>query len=111
MSFDPKKVVREQQEHHLSQGWLRRKVHEFDQAHNRLKHTVHTAWRYPLPPWGRAVMGCIYFSIPVIIGYNVSTWAVSQSEATIDERFGGKGRCSDCSLLISEDEEVSKPII
>ena len=95
MSFDPKKAWQEQQEQKLSQSWFRKKIHDFNQAHNRLKHTVHTAWRYPLPPWGRAVMGCIYFSIPVIVGYNVSMWAVSKSEATAEARLGGKGKAYD----------------
>ena len=91
MSFDPKQALQQRQDHDLSQSWLKRKLHEFNSAHNRLKHTVHTAWRYPLPPWGRALMGCVYFSIPVVLGYAVSTWAVAQSEATVDERFGNKG--------------------
>lgn len=32
-------------------------------------------------------MGCVYFSIPVVAGYAISTWAVSISEATVQERF------------------------
>ena len=92
MSFDPKRMLREQHEQRLSQSWLLRKLYEFNQAHNRLKDRVHAAWRYPLPPWGRVVMGFVYFSIPVGLGYNVSMWAVSQSETTMEERFGDKGR-------------------
>jgi hypothetical protein len=42
----------------------------------------------PLPKWGRAIMGFVYFSIPVIGGYQVATWAISKSEATIEERLG-----------------------
>jgi hypothetical protein len=91
MSFDPQKVLQEQQEARRSQSWILTKVHEFQTAHNQLKHTVHTAWRYPLPPWGRAVMGCVYFSIPVVAGYAVSNWVVSQSEATVEERFADVG--------------------
>jgi len=87
MSFDPEKLVREQEEARRSQSWILTKLHEFNAAHNRLKHHVHTAWRYPLPPWGRAVMGFVYFSIPVVVGYTVSSWVVSQSEATVEERF------------------------
>jgi len=89
MSFDPKKVVQDQRRDQLSESWFLTKIHEFNQAHNRLKHTVHTTWRYPLPPWGRAVMACVYFSIPVVAGYYVSTYAAGKSEATIEERFGG----------------------
>jgi hypothetical protein len=92
MSFDPQKLVREQQQEKRSQSWLLTRVHEFTQAHNRLKHTVHTTWKYPLPPWGRAVMGCLYFSVPVVAGYYVSLWAVDKSEATVQERFGKEGK-------------------
>jgi hypothetical protein len=91
MSFDPQKLIREQQQDQRSQSWWLTKIHDFNQAHNRLKHTVHTTWRYPLPPWGRFAMGCFYFSMPVVAGYYVSIWAVSKSEATIEERFGHGG--------------------
>ena len=92
MAFDPKKLIREQRENQISSSWFLTKIHEFNQAHNRLKHTVHTAWRYPLPPWGRAVMACVYFSIPVAVGYVVSTAAISKSEATVEARFGDGGK-------------------
>lgn len=91
MSFDPKKVLLEQQEAQRSQSWILTKIHDFNSAHNRLKHHVHTAWRYPLPPWGRAIMGCVYFSIPVVAGYFVSSWVVSESEAKTKERFSETG--------------------
>lgn len=94
MSFDPQKVLREQQEAERSSSWILTKIHEFNTAHNRLKHHVHTAWRYPLPPWGRAIMGCVYFSIPVFVGYGFSSWIVSQSEATVEERLAGSGSAS-----------------
>ena len=72
-------------------GWLAEKFLAFHLAHERLKHTVHTAWRMPLPPWGRAVMGFVYFSLPVIGGYQVALWAISKSEETVEERLGSDG--------------------
>ena len=92
MSFDPQKAIREQQEVRRSQSWFLTKIHEFNAAHNQLKHHVHTAYRYPLPPWGRAVMGLVYFSIPVVVGYAVSSWVVSRAESTVDERLNGDGK-------------------
>lgn len=88
MSFDPQKALRQQREAEISKSWFLTKLHEFNQAHNRVKNTVHTAWRYPLPPWGRAMMGFVYFSIPVIAGYYLGNWAYSKSESTLEERFG-----------------------
>lgn len=38
-------------------------------------------------------MGCVYFSIPVVAGYAVSNWVVTQSEATVDKRFADVGKC------------------
>lgn len=37
-------------------------------------------------------MGFVYFTIPVIAGYHITTWAVSQSESTIEERLGKAGK-------------------
>jgi hypothetical protein len=99
MSFDPKKLIREQRQEQVSSSWLLTKIHDFNQAHNRLKHNVHTAWRYPLPPWGRAIMACVYFSIPVAGGYALSTYAVSKSEATVQARFGDGGKLSNSRFL------------
>ena len=87
MSFDPKRLVQEQQQEQRSNSWLLTKFHEFNQAHNRLKHTVHTAWKYPLPPWGRAVMACFYFSIPVVVGYTYISPKVSTTEETMKQRL------------------------
>jgi len=53
--------------------------------HERLKRTVHEGWRYPLPPWGRAVMGFLYFSLPVVAGWHVMQWAIGKSHASIGE--------------------------
>jgi len=54
--------------------------------HERLKKTIHEGWRYPLPPWGRAVMACFYFSVPVVGGWYVMQWAISKSHASIGEQ-------------------------
>ncbi len=61
-------------------------LQSFHQKHERLKKYVHTAWRFPLPPWGQTVMGILYFSIPVIGGYQVMQWAISKSHESIGER-------------------------
>ena len=47
------------------------------------------------------MMGCVYFSIPVIAGYGLSSWIVLQSEATVEERLAGNdssgGKCAECN--------------
>jgi len=112
MSFDPQKVLREQQEAQRSSSWILTKIHEFNTAHNRLKHYVHTAWRYPLPPWGRAIMGCVYFSIPVFVGYGISSWIVAQSEASAEERLaaGGVGKCIYATRCIRTNWKIRKNV-
>mmetsp|Transcript_49286 Transcript_49286/g.73513 ORF Transcript_49286/g.73513 Transcript_49286/m.73513 type:complete len:164 (-) Transcript_49286:120-611(-) len=67
-------------------SWFIRSYQRFHQSHEQLKHRVHTAWRVPLPPWGRAVMGFVYFSLPVVGGYAVMQWAISKSVESIGER-------------------------
>mmetsp|Transcript_18878 Transcript_18878/g.24528 ORF Transcript_18878/g.24528 Transcript_18878/m.24528 type:complete len:128 (-) Transcript_18878:2629-3012(-) len=59
------------------------RLHE---SHSRLKHRVHTAWRVPLPKWGRIVMGAFYFCVPVVGGYNVMMWAIGKSHESIGEK-------------------------
>lgn len=51
--------------------------------HERLKKYVHEGFRYPLPKWGRAVMGFVYFTIPIVGGWHLMQWAISKSEARI----------------------------
>lgn len=87
-------------------------LRDFQQSHNRLKNYVHTAWRYPLPPWGRATMGGVYFSIPVLVGYYVSTYAIAQSDATLVERFGSTSnkRSSDNDNNNANNTTTSKVI-
>jgi hypothetical protein len=57
----------------------------FHKKHERLKNFVHNGFRYPLPPAGRAFMGFVYFSMPVIGGYYVMQWAISKSHEEIGE--------------------------
>ena len=57
--------------------------HQLHVRHERLKTAIHEGWRYPLPRWGRVVMGCIYFSLPVIGGWYVMQWAIGKSHASI----------------------------
>ncbi|KAG7357369.1 hypothetical protein IV203_002057 [Nitzschia inconspicua] len=70
-------------------------MNRFSQAHERLKQSIHTYWRQnrylsPRSTAGKVVMSCVYFSLPVAIGYYISTAAVEMSESTIEERFGNK---------------------
>ncbi|CAB9518005.1 expressed unknown protein [Seminavis robusta] len=66
--------------------WLMNTYASFHRRHERLKNYVHNGFRYPLPPWGRAVMGFVYFTLPVIGGYHVMQWAISKSHEEIGER-------------------------
>mmetsp|Transcript_11100 Transcript_11100/g.16300 ORF Transcript_11100/g.16300 Transcript_11100/m.16300 type:complete len:139 (+) Transcript_11100:253-669(+) len=54
--------------------------------HERLKHAVHNGWRYPLPRWGQAMMGFVYFCVPIIGGWNIMQWAISKSHESIGEQ-------------------------
>jgi hypothetical protein len=67
-------------------SWLWSGLHALRQRHERIKKTVHTAWRYPLPPAGQAFMGLVYFSIPVVGGWYVMQWAISKSHQSIGEK-------------------------
>jgi hypothetical protein len=87
----PQQQQQQQQPQHGTNNWFATKYHQFHLAHERVKHTVHTAWRFPLPPLGRFAMGCVYFSIPVALGYYAGWWAYAQSEATKHERLGNGG--------------------
>lgn len=71
---------------------------KFQQHHERVKRYVHTAWRVPLPKWGQTVMGCIYFSIPVVGGWHVMQWAIGKSH----ESIGPKGE----KLRVKEVEGI-----
>ena len=58
-------------------------MHQWQLRHERLKTTIHEAWRVPLPRWGRVVMGCLYFSLPVMGGWHVMQWAIGKSHDSI----------------------------
>lgn len=59
-------------------GFLR-DVHE---RHERLKHRVHS-FRLPLSPGGRLFMTFVYFSLPIVLGYNIMQFTNKQAEANI----------------------------
>lgn len=68
----------------------------FHQAHERLKRSVHSYWQQnpylsPRGALGKVAMSCVYFSVPVVIGYYVSTAAVAISESTVEQRLRGAG--------------------
>ena len=61
-------------------------LRSFHERHEKIKHTVHTAWRVPLPKYGQIIMGCVYFTIPVVGGWYVMQWAISKSVDSIGPR-------------------------
>jgi hypothetical protein len=65
---------------------LRQAVASLHERHERLKNYVHDGFRYPLPPWGRAVMGVVYFSLPLIAGYHIMNWSDRQAAARVGLR-------------------------
>lgn len=60
-------------------------IKSFHDRHERLKKVVHEGFRYPLPPWGRFLAGCFYFSLPIVGGYHVMQWAISKAHDSIGE--------------------------
>ena len=62
-----------------------RSIRTFNERHERIKNAVHNGMRYPLPKWGRVVMGAVYFTIPVVGGYQIMQWAIRKSHAEIGE--------------------------
>jgi len=69
----------------FSDNWFVSALHSFRQNHERLKKTVHEGFRYPLPKWGRIVMGGVYMTLPIIGGYYVMQWAISKSHDSIGQ--------------------------
>ena len=47
---------------------------------------INTYLTVPLPWYGRAIMSCIYFSIPVVGGWNVMQWAIGRAHESIGEK-------------------------
>jgi len=84
-------------------------VHRFHEGHEKVKHAVHSYWRQntilsPKGKFGKVVMSCFYFSIPVVFGYVVVNKVVERSESTIQERFGDT---TAASLLSSASASAS----
>ena len=70
--------------------------------HERLKNSVHTYWQQstilsPRTRFGKVIMGSLYFSIPVVLGYFVVTKVVDIAESTVQERLGGGSSSSSSS--------------
>ena len=49
---------------------------KFSENHDKLKKRIH-AFRIPLSPTGRRIMGFVYFAIPMLVGYQIMTWTNS----------------------------------
>jgi hypothetical protein len=84
-------------------------MNQFSGFHERLKNSVHTYWRQstilsPRTRFGKVIMGSLYFSIPVVLGYFVVTKVVDMSESTVQERLGG----SSSTGIISGENEFEK---
>lgn len=57
-------------------------------AHARLKRRVH-AFRAPIRSrWGLFAVGCLYFTVPSVVGYFVMQW----SNGVRDRNLGAEGR-------------------
>eukprot|EP00536_Pseudo-nitzschia_multiseries_P007722 jgi/Psemu1/196259/e_gw1.184.49.1 len=64
----------------------------FHDGHEKIKNSVHSYWRQntflsPRGTAGKAVMSCVYFSIPVIAGYVLVNEIIDRSESTVHERI------------------------
>lgn len=66
-------------------GWFGRSLRTFHERHERLQRFVHEGMRVPLPRWGRFLMGCVYFTIPVVGGMSVMNWSIGKAHAAIGE--------------------------
>ena len=72
---------------------------ELAEKHERLKKRIHN-FRIPLSKNGQRVMFVVYFSIPIIVGYNVMQWAIGKSA----ENIGAQGEL----LKSRQNNEYSK---
>ena len=68
-------------------------LNRFHEGHERVKHAVHSYWRQntilsPKGRFGKAVMSCFYFSIPVVAAYFGVNRIADASESAAQERFG-----------------------
>lgn len=53
------------------------------EEHEKLKKRIHS-FRIPLSPTGQRIMGFVYFSIPIIIGYFIMDSANSQAKHNLE---------------------------
>ena len=74
-------------------------VSELAEKHERLKKRIHN-FRIPLSKNGQRVMFVVYFSIPIVVGYNVMQWAIGKSA----ENLGAEGEL----LKSRQNNEYSK---
>jgi hypothetical protein len=91
----------------LIMNWFFQGLHEINQRHERLKNFVHNGMRYPLPPWGQKVMGCAYFTIPIIGGYYIMQWAISKApkELQMDQHGIQKGEVYGNTRIVQGGQE------
>ena len=54
-------------------------IKDLSARHERLKKRIHS-FRIPLGPFGQRVMGVVYFSIPLILGYYIMEATTNQSK-------------------------------
>lgn len=100
----------------------------FHNRHESIKNYIHNGFRYPLPRWGRVVMGFVYFCTPVIGGWYLVQWSISKSHEIIgkdgeklagrklvgsgnergDGRKVGAGGWGGGTALVSSDEETQR---
>jgi hypothetical protein len=87
---------------HKEPGWIRQTLHTWHVRHERLKHFVHHGMRYPLSKWGQAVMGVVYFSIPVVAGWQLMQWSTRRAE----EQWQDKVAAGTVVTTSSNDEDA-----
>lgn len=55
------------------------------EKHAALKAKIHAA-RFPLPVYGQRIMGTIYFTLPLIAGYNIMLWTINRSDEYLEDQ-------------------------
>ncbi len=79
---------------------------ELSRRHEALKKRIH-AFRLPINSRaGRFAMGCIYFTTPLVVGYQIMRW----SEGIRDGNLGGDGRREKLLEAKRARDEVGKPV-
>ena len=69
----------------MSDNAVFRALRNFHERHERVKKFVHEGMRVPLPRWGRFLMGCVYFTIPVVGGLSIMNWSIGKAHESIGE--------------------------